>query len=361
MVMQTSKAKLYRGQEKKQAGFASIIIAIVLILVLSLITVGFAALMRKETRSALDKHLSTQAYYAAEAGVNDAKKAINLGYSKTKTDCGKETDTSDPTNIPLRDSKVGSDPNVGWTCLTIDPTPESLEYSAIDIDQSKVVEISGVNGTIIKSLVIGWQDSGGGQTFRTADGFTPISSWNSATSVLRVAITPLSSGGINRDTNPVNNLIANTYTAFLYPNKSSSDYPPTPYTESSYASNKGNSAGVIEEGNCKVGNQPLYCNVKIKALNSTNYLLDLRSLPYGKSRVSIKGYDFLGKVVLLKNAQTLIDSTGKAQDVLRRIQVRIPSLNNYYHSDFGLETMGNICKQLQLVPDPAGSTNSCSP
>ena len=58
-----------------QRGFAAIVVALVLILVLSLLTIGFAELMRHEQRSALDKQLSSQAYYAAESGVNDAVSA----------------------------------------------------------------------------------------------------------------------------------------------------------------------------------------------------------------------------------------------------------------------------------------------
>ncbi len=363
MVMQTSKFKLYKGQDEWQAGFASIIIAIVLILVLSLITVGFAALMRKETRSALDKHLSTQAYYAAEAGVNDAAKAINAGYREHKTNCGETTaDLSDHTADSLRDTKVGNDAGVKWTCLTIDPEPKSLEYSAIDVDQSKIVEITGVNAagadTIIDSLVIGWQgsDNGGTIRFRTSSGiFTPISSWNSSASVLRVGITPLGRNQINRDS-----LIANTSTAFLYPKESGGSTPPAAYENSSYTSNTGDDGGTIVPGNCHAQSQPLNCNVKITNLNSVNYLLDLRSLPYGKSRVSIRAYS--GTTLLgIKNAQTLVDSTGKAQDVLRRVQVRIPSRNNYPHSDFGLETMGDICKQLKLAPGDPTSQTVCNP
>src|ERR1700722_1988557 len=57
-------------QENEQ-GFASLVIALVIIVVIALITVGFAQLSRREQQTALDKQLANQAYYAAESGVND--------------------------------------------------------------------------------------------------------------------------------------------------------------------------------------------------------------------------------------------------------------------------------------------------
>jgi Tfp pilus assembly protein PilX len=77
-----------------ESGFASLVVASVLIVVLSLMTVGFAQLMRSNQTSALNKQLSDQAYYAAESGINDAAQAYNAGYSLSKTACGANTDTS---------------------------------------------------------------------------------------------------------------------------------------------------------------------------------------------------------------------------------------------------------------------------
>ncbi len=95
-------------QTSKQDGFASIVIAIIMVIVLSLITVGFAQLMRTEQRSALDKQLSSQAYYAAETGVNDAAKALNAGYAGVKTNCAPlPTSTTVPGGQFLTNNIVG--------------------------------------------------------------------------------------------------------------------------------------------------------------------------------------------------------------------------------------------------------------
>src|SRR4051794_12557602 len=68
--------KYQHGQRFGEDGFASIVIALVMITVLALITVSFAQLARREQQSALSKQLASQANYAVESGINDLKNKI---------------------------------------------------------------------------------------------------------------------------------------------------------------------------------------------------------------------------------------------------------------------------------------------
>ena len=350
-------------------GFASLVIAIVLVLVLSLITVGFAELMRREQRSALDKHLSQQAYYAAEAGVNDAAKAINAGYTGQKKTCAKFDAThTEPGASYLQQNQVGAaSDGISYTCLLIDPDPPTLDYGDVGQVQSITTEISGVDNadpTVpkpIKSLFFSWQSSGTSRPFVTgqdsAHTLFRSNSWP-YTGILRISLTPLTSGCVQRSC-----LADNTFTAFLYPNDSSSASGSNPlapgYASASFASSIGTDQGVFVNGNCNSASKPLTCNVEITNLGQVNYLMTIRSV-YDDNRVHISGLAYDSTFVRFKNSQTLVDSTGKAQDILRRIQVRIPSRNEYPHSDYGIEAMGGICKQLELYPDTS-SKNNCTP
>lgn len=335
MLMKTNK-KL----AKDSRGFASLVIALVLVLVLSLVTVGFAQLMRHESRSALDKQLESQAYYAAESGINDAAKAISAGYAESKTTCGPDMSIA-PGASYLNSNQVGSGTGASYPCLLIDPTPSSLEYGSIDTDQPKSIEVTGVGsgGTPanITSMTISWQDTGNNKNFAPAsqNNFPPASGWNHP-GILRVALTPLVTGGISRD-----NLAKSTYTAFLYPNGGSGG------GSDSYATSI--SSGRIVNGGCNTSNTPHDCVVKITGLGASDYLLDLRSI-YKNVQVNITVNGTNNQTLSIKNAQTLIDSTGKAQDVLKRLQVRIPSHNNYNYPTGGVETGASICKELQVYP-----------
>lgn len=345
-----------------QAGFASLVIALMLVLVLSLTTVGFAELMRHEEKSALDKHLSSQAYYAAETGINDAAKAINSGFALSKPYCGTWTGPASNGTNYLMNNNVGNDSSISYPCLLIDPAPPSLEYDPVDdSDNAKVFLMTGTNTTdptqneLIKQIKISWQASDSGVTNFAPAGttsFDKASVWNYPP-VLRIALTPLASGQIGRAS-----LMNNTFNAYLYPNGAASpgaaDAAPVLYADSI-----GADGGAILDGKCNTGNS-LYCNVVITNLGQENYLLDLRAL-YKTAHVKISAQGYDGSNLRIKNAQTLVDSTGKAQDILRRVQVRLPSNNTYVRSHYVLETPNNICKQLQLTPDSSGSSSSCSP
>jgi hypothetical protein len=358
-----------RSKQLNQQGFASLVIAIVLIIVLSLITVGFATLMRKEQRSALDKHLSSQAYYAAEAGVNDAAKAINAGFSGEKTACKPFDNTDTRPGVQfLRQNQVGSaSSGVKYTCLLMNPAPNSLEYGDISDVQSTSAELSsfdatGLNAVPLSSLFVSWQASGGDLPFVTGQDtnhtFYKADNWP-YTPVLRITLTPLRSSCVQRQC-----MQDNTFTAFLYPNESATatgaDTANPGYNTIQYGPSTGTDQGSIVNGKCNNNSVPLSCNVEITNLDlSVNYLITLRSV-YGGARVHIAGHDRSSNYVRFKNAQTAVDSTGKAQDILRRIQVRIPSRNEYPHSDYGIEAMAGICKQLELYPD-SSSKNNCTP
>jgi Tfp pilus assembly protein PilX len=330
-------------QNVNESGFAAIVIAIVLVLVLSLLTVGFAQLMRHEQRQALDKQLSSQAYYAAESGLNDATKAINAGYTAAKTDCDiTGVNAAMPGANNLLKRQVGTSTAASYTCLLINPNPPSAEYSKIDTEQAKVVELTGSdssgNPQVVSTISISWEDSNGGSTFASnCNTLTPAPSWPT-TGILRVQLIPLNN--LSRD-----GLRDNSLTGYLCPDGSAPtnvDYPP----------NHGiNTDGVIVHGNCAAV-RILHCTSQITGLGGlgqATYLLAMRSI-YNPTRVSIKLYGGNGAInpgneLNVSGAQTLVDSTGKAQDVLRRIQVRIPSHNNFFFPD---STQANICKQLDV-------------
>ena len=337
-----------------QRGFASIIIAITLVIVTSLIVVGFARLARNEQTQVTDRHLSNQAYYAAETGINDATKAINSGFKTKKTTCGplQLSDPSyyDPGATNLRNNNLDATPvgtpnaRVQWTCLLIDPAPSNLEYSPVSTESPKLFRFSGVlpdgvTPTTIHKITFAWQDADpSNQSFASVSGisntaFPPLSSWVYS-GILRVSITPLNV--LSR-----NSLRDSTYTAYLYPStfaSSTVDYDTDPAVN-----------GSILNGGCSTANIPRFCSASINlpALPAgTNYLVSMRSI-YSKTNVSVV---INGGAALVFGAQAKIDSTGRSQDVLKRLQVRVPTKNEYYYPGFGVEAAGDICKSLGVRP-----------
>ncbi|HET6924573.1 MAG TPA: PilX N-terminal domain-containing pilus assembly protein [Candidatus Saccharimonadales bacterium] len=385
-------------------GFAAIIISIVLVVVLSLITVGFASLMRKEQRSALDRQLSDAAYYAAESGINDAAAAVRAGFTATKDTCDPYTpatiaalpgnNNKNAAGKYLVSSTVDNKSNTSYTCLLINPNPATLEYSSVNTGEATTAVLTGSSAagttTNVNTLVFSWQDANGGQTFGPptsgglcppvgANAFPPVSCWKNGgsamTGILRISLTPVPHpAAFSRST-----LETTNYTAYLYPNGGGATSTPTTLSGSvvpsgvpskPYAAGvTGSQNGTIITGACNTGSTPRYCAAAVTGLNTDTYLLHLSSI-YAATQVTVTPYSCVGSNctrIYLKGAQTLIDSTGKSQDVLKRIQVRMPSRNSFDYPEFSIATGGPVCKQLTTWPQnqttgtPGDTVNLCDP
>ncbi len=354
-----------RPINKNEAGVVPIIITIFIMIILGLITIGFAQLMRREQRHVLDRQLSTQAFYAAETGVNDAVKALAKGYALNKTSCAPDAPGA-AAGDPFIAGKNKLDAATGivqYTCLIIDPAPNTLEYGSVGTDHSTGVLVQSQGSTAISSIEVSWQgqNSDTTDTFvnRTPRDFPPLTTkdpdpactsttcWPSQTGVLRMSLTPMNA--FDRD-----NLIKNTYTAMLYP------FPGAGPGTTTYASGQADPAqGQIVDGGCAAvissgAKQFRYCNAIIDGLSQKSYFLRLKSI-YHASTVTITAYGGgpPASQLRLVGAQALVDATGKANDVLRRIQVRVRTGQDFDFPEAPLDSVQSLCKRFSVWP-PAG-------
>lgn len=101
-----------------QSGASAIMFAMVFIVVISLLTLGFATLARRDQRAALDKTLSNEAQFAAEAGINSV-----TDYVDRKGTLAVSNDSCDPSAIAdYSKPNFGTDgPSI--TCIKWDTNP----------------------------------------------------------------------------------------------------------------------------------------------------------------------------------------------------------------------------------------------
>ncbi len=317
-----------------QSGLVSFIVTISLVIILALITTSFALLTRREQRRALDRQLSTQAFYAAESGVNAAISKLDdpTAYATPATDC------TGPSNPLANNNDVGD--GFKYTCVLVNKSPKSLEYSAVKTDESTIVLIDNANAN---KLEISWQASdqtgasiysGSGEFAfpdKNASGNSPTT-WKAG--ILRATLMPVPrSSNVTRS-----GLIGNSGTFFLYPQSGGSNSVVL----------GGSQNGQLVSGSCSDTNTPRFCKVNITGLSGSNnkYYLRLTSV-YKNSNVSIKAYNNTTELEL-PGVQAVIDSTGKASDILRRVQVRVPLGNSFYYPEFAIETKESICKELNV-------------
>jgi hypothetical protein len=383
-------------------GMVAITITIIFILVISLTSLALARFARREQRQALDNQLATEALYLAEAGINDGKRAISLKedgfgnpnpyYVGDKTNCNPDntwfpqnldflSQTSTQTNSSAIRSGLGDISAEGsYSCVLIDHTPQTVEYTEISTDKSTYADMTIVDpatGTPVTNyyLIISWQRTDNTANFRPVGSteFVPKPDWNvNTTGVLRVDLTRIHSAAFDS-----NYLSANTMTSFLYPTPGPA-LPPAPgldFTGSMGPSLRGSIAGNA----CSVGVPPplppstKFCKIRIANIGQAHVFMRLKMI-YNSASVSLSAFDATTDARLeIRGAQTVIDSTGKVNDVVKRLQVRVgtrPTINDY--PEYAAESIRGICKRMRASPGLTGlpyeghdvhadDINSCNP
>lgn len=333
---------------QNQSGLAAITVTLIILGIVTLITVGFATLMRREQRQALDQQLSTQAFYAAESGVNEARTYIDANASSLND----VSSCEDTPNEIMQNANVGN--NASFSCVLMDVTPTELK-ATISPDRSWVVKAQTENGAPVNRLEISWQMPDN-QAFAEPDWsdsylFLSQGKWGERTSPLRLMLMP--------DVNDRTDLISRTFQAFLYPNADAGNS--VNWTVAANPNNSTDPAGRVAgngriiDGNCDVTRRPYYCRVYLRGLSSSSYYLRLKTI-YQPSVVSVRSFNDSNQLQELRNGQAKIDATGKAADVVRRIQVNVPLASGTFpYPEYALETFDTLCKRFITWPGGARS------
>jgi hypothetical protein len=340
---------LYKPKSKlNDRGFASIVIALVLIVVLGLITVGFAQLARREQKSALNKQLSNQAYYAAETGINDALQDIKSG--TITSDGANGTVKADDTNcmtpavgrIAKANQSINSTNGVSYSCVLVTLQTPDIAYSNVPPQSQRYISFSADRQPT--SLTVKWGSADNHHSYPGSCSqacFKSLSQWGNAPAVLAISLTPMPA-------NPTNaSLAANTFTAYLYPSNTSSGV-----NYSTSASGQGPIGG----GGCS-GSSGYTCSVRINGVPAAangQYLIRIVDY-YDASNISVSGSDASGSVKF--NGQPQIDVTGKAHEVLKRLRVRVP-LNPSYDLPYDTIEAQNACKRFAVDPTKPATFDS---
>jgi len=336
----------------------SIMTTMVLMIVISLIVLGFAQISRRNQRESLDRQLSTQAFYAAETGVNDARdliqKATNTGNEvQDKNGC---TDSGVGNFYASLNPVVDAAKNVKYSCLLVDASPKTLRYSDIGAN-SVVVPMTSATGDAFNKIQLKWQSKLNTATPlvgcpTTAGGvFSPAASWSCGYGVLRFDLVP-TGGSLNSG-----NLMTSTMTTFAVPMSNNTGTNDITYNA---GSTNPNSLAAIKCTNTE-------CSLQISSLTDTSYYMRISSV-YRDVALQITGTTAGGSPVEIKGAQAQIDATGKAQDVLRRIQVSAPytTTSQNQNSDYAIKSNDSICKRFSVANgyfanNPVGVVGSTNP
>lgn len=328
----------------KERGMASLMVTTILMLVISLIVVGFSQVARRNQRDALDRQLSSQALYAVESGINAATAVMKQKYETNQPIPGKSDCAPDTAKYP--EVRLSGD-DVKVTCLLVDPVVDDMTYDAVTEDTSTFVPLKPESGTLA-FITITWRPSSGSLGATSAD----CPSYNSPSSALPVRSAWVCPHGLLRvdlSPRPVANATtqaSQTSTVFLYPHywgaSIATPVVTTPAVQSPYPVR------------CSDIDGDPKCNISFFVGAVSEYYLNIRSL-YRDSRVAVDGVSTTATSMNF-TGQAEVDVTAKAQDVLKRVKVRVNATEQLAGSGssapaYGLQTSESLCKRFVSGPD----------
>lgn len=387
------KAKVM-NMKNKERGAVSLFIVIFTTLLVTVVTMSFIRIMLSDQRQATASDLSQSAYDSAQAGVEDAKRA--LLYYQSECAAGRCTDALSMMNstacngalvgvlgnvsgqeVQVQQSATDNALQQAYTCVKI--ALQTRDYiGTLNTDDSKLVPLVGVSS--FDTVRLEWfsaKDLQGTSTAVNVPAFSPTgeppllnqTDWNSATTpnrptLLRAQLMQFSAsagfelGDFDGGTNTVGTSNANTL--FLYPTNIADSLK-------TFASNTRKVATKPTQVHCELGLGAggYACTATVtlpKPINEGNRSAYLRlSALYKKTNYRVMLLN-TGSVVQFDGVQPQIDSTGRANDLFRRVQSRVEVIDaTFPYPDVAVDTTGNFCKDFLVTDDVTNYSSGCTP
>ncbi len=299
----------------------AIIVTVVLMMVISLITIAFAQITRRQQRDTLDRQLSSQAFYAAESGINLAKKIATDELASPAQTVTPKTDCAD-TGAYAGKYTLSSSPDIKITCLLVTNSLKFLKYPNVSMHAAAA---NLKPESAIDTIGVSWQSSSTSDPSGctgTAE-LEKVIDRSCKQPVIRVDLVPLATPDA-----------AHTMTAFLSPGGSSAlGFSP-------------GVKGVVGIGCSGPADPELkQCTANISVPDG-KYAIRIMSI-YGNSDVVLFATQG-GTYKKLNDGQIVIDSTAKSIDILRRVQVRFTPKQKVDTADFALTATDGICKRFAV-------------
>jgi hypothetical protein len=350
--------------------------------------------MTREQQRATDDELSRSAYDSAMAGVEDAKRVVVLCNNGVAAACRAITndrcDTVPEAGVAgstgedevLIESTTGVDGglNQAYTCVKI--ATESTDYVSILAQQrSEMIPLKTTGA--VESVRIEWQlpdDANSveiwptgtcrGSDFTSTNRLCTSATWGNNPAIIRVqAITPGSS--INLDQLTQSDVSG---TAFLYPTSLGSAVSNVTFNPR-YAGDDesppwlGANSPVI--ASCSASLVDYQCRATVQlpqtvpARNNLS-LLRLTALYKGDTTIRVTPLDSSGQPVEFDGVQPNVDSTGRANDVFRRVLARLSLTSDFPYPENAVELEGSLCKNFYISDTGSGPASVsgapvCSP
>lgn len=382
-----------------QTGAVSIFVVIFTALLVMTISVGFVRLMVDGQRQATTFDLSRSAYDSAQAGVEDAKRALVMyrdrcqgsGAASITPEClalqraltgEAKCDTLQQAGIAgsagdkevlIRQTEGDEVFQQAYTCVKVQMNTNDY-IGELPVGTSRMIPLRAIGS--YNEVVVEWysqadlQDAGESAGVRTidlpADSSLPkLADWPAnRPAILRAQLIQYGNSFTLSDFDKKDDGKSNARTLFLLPNEIGRD-------RLSFADDvrQASVSGALQQVSCDrtfssaTVDRRYACKATIalpEALGATDgqrtAYLRLSSLYNNNTTFSIK-LQQSGTAVAFNGVQTMVDSTGRANDLFRRVQSRIEIGNSSFaYPESAVEVSGSLCKTFLVTDNPADYT-----
>lgn len=390
-----------------ERGAVSIFIVVFCALLMTVLTISFIRLMMQEQQQAATNDLSQSAYDSAQAGVEDAKRALLLCQRGDASACtaldsgtcdsipaalsGAVSTDGDTGNKEVKiQTNAGDDKlNQAYTCVKV--TRQTDDYSTpLNKGASKMIPLKVAPGDTFDTIELSWFEykdfANAGTPGRDIELPTAVNAklvpsstntWpKNRPSLMRAQLLQFdAAAGFTLDSlNAEASGKSNVNTLFLYPTDTVSSNNFNFLDDKRQAQDSG-AAGRIDTVKCAdtVNVLRYACTASLhlpepidgSAKDRTAYLR--LSALYNAANYSIRLYKG-ASLVKFDGVLPKVDSTGRANDIFRRVESRL-EVNpiDFPYPEASVDITGNLCKNF-VVTDGTGSVNqgyqpsrSCTP
>jgi hypothetical protein len=353
-----------------------------------IITISFIQLMLKDQQQATVSDLSQSAYDSALAGVEDAKRLLLMNeechsasppttFSCDAVKAALDSDAcntiaagllGDPTKTEtiVRQDEGDDRLDQAYTCVKVDVSTKDYKGIA-DINQSTLIPLRSL--ATFNKVRISWftQDDVG--TVNSAIEFPGVAptvtlpevpNWGvNSPALLRTQFMYSGSSFKLSDYDA-----GNANTLFFYPVESGS-------STTSFAVDKRRDASNTppELADCeKTFTKQYACQITIdlpspidSSVANRSAMLRLSAL-YNGAHYKVELLDSAGIVQEFDRVQPEVDSTGRANDMFRRVKSRIEFKSDFVYPEAAVDIVGDLCKNFIVTNDDSGyASTACAP
>ncbi len=391
----------HRNKHFKQSGAVSLFVVIFAALLMTVVTLSFIQLMVKDQRQATASDLSQSAYDSAQAGVEDAKRLLLLDQScrsgaapaginctavanaltpsagQSETACntlaqsGIVGETNNETIIQQSTGDNAAQLDQAYTCVKVKVNTDDYK-GEVGLNGSDMVPIRGVGA--FDTVELKWfsqadtasvTNDPGVKFYTPAVELPPVGSkWPfNYPPLLRTQLMQMGSSFKLTDFDDQADGKSNANTLFLYPaaagatdiefaidgRRLPSNAPHQIKCEPSFTKQEYACTAILRLPAPVDGSSNRNAYLRLSALyNGTHYSIKLKN---GTSEVKFD------------RVQPEIDSTGRANDLFRRVQARVELNGDFTYPEAAIDLAGSLCKNFTVTDQEDGyvNTSSCTP